>query len=84
MATVKQCDICGRYYCGPEFNPNICPANQPINAFAFGHKRYDYPMSFNEELTMDICEDCKEAIEKVIETRRYINLGKGDKIYENN
>lgn len=82
MATAKQCDICGKYYRCDGYLPNIAPGKQPVNAFVFGHRSYNYPMMFAENEVMDICEDCKKAIEEVIESRRNINLGKGEEIYE--
>lgn len=84
MATAKQCDICGKYYKQGDYIPHLAPAKQEINAFVFGSKYYNYPMIFVEDTVMDICEDCKKAIEELIESRTNMNLGKGDKIYESN
>lgn len=71
MAAARQCDICGKYY--PfEFNQAI-PTNEPRIS-----------ITGDESDFLDVCKECRIAIKKVIESRKNINLGKGDESYENN
>lgn len=60
MASALQCDICGAFYVNKD----------ETRLVRFGKRNQDFTVYLPAKNTYDLCPDCFNAIQKVIEERK--------------